>query len=62
MEEESSRNMYKGPMDKAKREWVPFCWEVGMDGMGGSGGEKWRKLYLNSNLKKREKNKLKKEK
>ena len=30
-------------------------WEVGMAGVGGSDGGKWRQLYLNNNFKKREK-------
>ena len=38
--EESSRNMYKDHMNPG--------WEVGMGGIGGVIGEKWRQLYLNT--------------
>ena len=37
--EGSSRNMYKGHLDKAKGGW-DGGWEVGMTGVGGSGGGK----------------------
>ena len=37
--EGSSKNMYKGHMDKAKGRYDPG-WEVGMAGVGGNGGGK----------------------
>ena len=39
-----SRNMYKGPMDKAKGDRVE-------GGAGGIVGGKWKQLYLNNNKK-----------
>ena len=42
------RNMYKGHRDKTK-EGYNQGWEVGMAGVGRSGGGKWRQLYLNNN-------------
>ena len=41
--------MYKiRHMDKTKEGWDQG-WEVGMAGVRGSGGGKWRQLYLNNN-------------
>ena len=40
-----SRNNYKGHMDKTKGEWNQG-WEVGMAGVGGSGGEKMETTTL----------------
>ena len=45
-----SRNMYKGPMDKAKR-GSDWWWEVGVGGAGKVVVGKWRQLYLNNNKK-----------
>ena len=45
--------MYKGPMDQAKGGGGRV--RVGVGGLGESGGEKWKQLYLNNNNKKREK-------
>ena len=45
------RNIYKGHMDKTKRV-QDLEWEVGMAGVGGSGGVKWRQLYLTKIFKK----------
>ena len=45
------RNIYKGHMDKAKGQWDKG-WKVGMAGVGGVVGRKWRQLYLNNNKKK----------
>ena len=44
----SSRNMYKGPMDKAKgvKNWG---WKMGVGGWGKMVAVKWRQLYLNNN-------------
>ena len=42
------RNMYKGHMDKTK-ERQDQGWGVGMAGVGGEIGGKWRQLYLNNN-------------
>ena len=57
--EGSSRNMYKGPMDKAKGGGLR------MGGGGGwwreSGGGKWRQLYLNNNKKKKKSCQMQKE-
>ena len=39
------RNSYKGHMDKTKGEWNQG-WEVGMAGVGGSGGEKMETTTL----------------
>ena len=44
-EEELSRNMYKGHMDKAKG-GQDQEWEVGMPGVGGSGGGKMETTVL----------------
>ena len=54
--EGSSRNMYKGHMDKAKG-GQDQGWKVGMGGVGEEwwGGGKWRQLYLNNFFKKRKK-------
>ena len=41
------RNIYKGHMDRAKGGWDQG-WEVGMAGVGGVVGGKWRQLYLNN--------------
>ena len=46
--EGSSRNMYKGHMDKAKGE-KDGRWEVGWVGQGKVVTGKWRQLYLNNN-------------
>ena len=51
-EEGLSRNMYKGHMGKDK-EGKDRGWEVGMAGVGGMVGGKWRQLYLNNNKIKR---------
>ena len=48
--EGSSRNMYKGHMDKAKGGW-DRGWDVERDGEGVLVGGKWRQLYLNNNNK-----------
>ena len=45
-----SGNMYKGQMDKAKG-GQDRGQEVGMAGVGGNGGGKWRQLCLNNNKK-----------
>ena len=53
--EYSSKNMYKGSMDKAKagrKEGGRWAWVW----QGGEEGVKWRQLYLNNN----KKNKIKK--
>ena len=39
------RNMCKGHMDKTKGEWDQG-WEVGMAGVGGSGGRKMQTTVL----------------
>ena len=43
--EGSSRNMYKGHMDKAKG-GTDRGWEVGMAGVGGSGGGEMETIVL----------------
>ena len=48
------RNNYKGHMDKTNGGWKKRK-KVGMAGVGGVVGVKWRQLYLNNN-KKRKKN------
>ena len=44
----SSRNMYKGPMDKAK-EGKDRGWEVMVGGVGEVVVGKWRQLYWSNN-------------
>ena len=46
--------MYKGNMDKAKGGW-DWGWEVGMAGVGGSGGGKMETTVLEQQLKKERK-------
>ena len=50
------RNIYKGHMDKTTVGWDQG-WEVGMAGVGGVVGGKWREPDLNNNKKKCEKDK-----
>ena len=42
--EGSSRNMYKGPMDKDNGDREDWMWELGVDRAGESNGGKWRQL------------------
>ena len=53
-----SRNMYKGPKDKAE-EGKDGGWEVGVGGAEGSGGRKMETTVSNNNNKKKEKGNLK---
>ena len=54
--EGSSRNMYKGHVDKVKGGKIKGG--GGKAVMGWSGGGKWRQLYLNTNKKRKKENGL----